>query len=492
MDKLIRFVDMFVSKFWMIFSCIVFGGALLIKAMYNMEDYPYFSLNTAIDIFLLIIMIIGYWCLFKYSDIIEKNISYPFLIIAFALITILFIVNIPIRPFSDMQHVTQGALLFAKRDIDGILSSGYLQYINKNLKVAMFYGVLDMLFPKNVIFLRIINIVLYLMIAYFSGKIAKNLGINYPKVVFILVASFMPLILYCNHIYFDLPTFFLCLLAIYFYTKDKSNWKNILLAAVFLGLGCCMRVLALLFFIAIFVDYIFTFKRELFTKFCRKLVIIVVFAVVTTSIPKLCDTIVNKYFRVENVSDESIWTLFWMGINEEEFGMMHNEIFDGERTFDDFITLLLSRNVEQNIKLFGRKIFWTWSQGTWQAQRYGFGGDAVNVLDKFEYETPFTRFFLNNEQIAPKLANSIMRAQYMAFFFFMILGLFNMDEEDIRKYRIFIYLCFGTFLILVFYEMKSRYVLHCLISMIVLGFRGMENIMLKRECNVNKEQVNIS
>lgn len=476
MNYFVRSLDTLVSKFWLIFSCMIIGVSLLIKAMYNMADYPYFTSNTAIDIFLLMIVIMGYLCLFKYSEIIEKKISWLALFVFFGLIGIFIIMCFPIRPFSDMQYVTEGALLFAKRDIDGILSSGYLQKITKNLKVAMFYGVLDILLPKNVIALRGINIVLYLLIAYLSGGIAKNLGINYPKLVFILVASFISLILYCNHIYFDLPTYLLCLLAVYCYTKDKGNWKYILLTALFLGLGCCMRVLAFIFAIAIFIDYLFIERSQLFVKHGRKFAMVVMFVVVVMVSPKLCDTMVNKYFRVEEAPNESIWTLFWMGINEEEFGMMHNEIYDGEKTFDDFNTLLLSRNAKENVKLFGRKIFWTWSQGTYQAQRYGFGGDAQNALDKFEYETPLTRFFLNNEQLAPRLLNSVMRAQYLALFFFMILGMSKMKETDREKYRIFIYLCFGTFLVLIFYEMKSRYVLHCLIAMIVLGVRGMESV----------------
>lgn len=218
----------------------------------------------------------------------------------------------------------------------------------------------------------------------------------------------------------------------------------------------------------------------MFANHCRKLVTIIVFAILVAAIPKACDMVVDRYFRTEDAPDESIWRLFWMGINEEEFGMMHNEIlYDTEGTFEDFYTLLFSRNMKQNVKLFGRKILWTWSQGTWQAQRYGFGGDAGSALDKFEYETPVTKFFLNNEQLAPKLANSLMRAQYMALFFFMTVGMFKMDEKERKKYRIFIYLCFGTFLILIFYEMKSRYVLHCLIAMIVLGLKGMESVRLK-------------
>lgn len=479
MDRLIVWLDRMVSKFWLGFCSIIFIAALFVKAMYHMADYPYFILNMAVDIFLLLLFVGGYLFLLKHFEVIERKISYPVLFITFGLIGILFVVFLPIRPFSDMANVTEGALLFAKRDIAGILSSDYLQYITKNLKVALFYGIFDMILPKNVVALRIINVILYLSISYFSGKIAQNFGHKYPKGIFILVASFMPLILYCNHVYFDLPTYLLCLLAVYFYTKDKESWKNILLTAIFLGLGCCMRVLAFIFAIAILMDYIFIMNKELFVKGCRKFLLVMTFAVIVAVIPKSCDIAVNRYFRAEDASEESIWTLFWMGINEEEFGMMHNEILDGKRTFEEFYTLLMSRDVKRNIKLFGRKIFWTWSQGTYQAQRYGFGGDAGSVQEKFEYETLFTRFFLNNEQLAPRLANSAMRAQYMAFFFFMILGMFGMDEKDRKKYRIFIYLCFGTFLILVFYEMKSRYVLHCLIAMLVLGLRGMEHCSLK-------------
>lgn len=476
MDKVVRLLDTLVSRFWLMFCCIIFCIALSVKAMYNMGDYPYFTVNTAVDVLFLVLIIAGCLFLFKYSDKIEGKINWFVLFSFFGIIGILFVFLLPIKPFSDMQYVTEGALLFSKGDIEGIMDSEYLQFITKNLKVAMFYGITSMLFPKNVIILRLVNVVLYLLIAYFSAKITQNVGFNYPKMVFILVASFIPLILYCNHIYYDLPTYLFCILALYFYTQKGKNWKNILLSALFLGLGCCMRVLALIFVIAILMDYIFTEKQDLFTWYCKKLILIIGFMAIVIIIPKTCDTVVNKFFRAENAQDESIWTLFWMGINEEEFGMMHNEIYDGERTFEDFYSLLMSRNAKQNIKLFGRKILWTWSQGTWQAQRYGFGGDAGSALDKFEYETPLTRFFLNNEQLAPKLANSVMRAQYLVSFFFMILGMFKMNEEDRKKYRIFIYLCFGTFLILIFYEMKSRYVLHCFIAMVVLGLRGMETI----------------
>ncbi len=197
----------------------------------------------------------------------------------------------------------------------------------------------------------------------------------------------------------------------------------------------------------------------------------------TFGIPQLCDTSVNTFFRAEGARNESIWNLFCMGINEYEFGFMHNEILtEDPQEFKDFYELLSSRTAEQNINLFGKKIFWTWSQGTYQAQRYAFGSDSDNVLDKFLYKTPVTAIFLKDQQPIRQFINMFCRAQYFALFFLMIIGLWKMDISDRNKYRPFIYLMFGTFLILIFYEMKSRYVLHCMISMCVMAFYGLQCI----------------
>lgn len=473
MDKIIKRLDFLVTKFWYIFGIIIFSISLVIKAQYHMADYPYFSKNSVLDILLMGLMIICCCFLYRYAERIESVINYPALWIAFGLLGVLFVILVPIKPFSDMAQVTEGALSFSGGDIDGILASDYLQMITKNLKVSMFYGILGAVLPKTVLSLRMINVFLYLMISHFLSRIGHNLGYRYPKNIFILVASSLSLLMYCNHVYYDLPVLCLCTLAVYFYTKDKS-WKNIFTAAIILGMACSLRVLAFIFVIAIVMDYIFHYKKELLLMGCRRLLVLGVFTIIAVGIPKACDTMVNHYFRVEGAEDESIWTLFWMGINEEEFGFMHNEIADGPKDFSDFYNLLISRNVEQNIKLFGRKIFWEWSQGTYQAQRYGFGPDADVVTDKFEYETPITRYLMRDDQKGRQFINSFCRAQYLALFFLMIIGMQKMDDGDRDKYRMLIYLMFGTFLVLIFYELKSRYVMHCMIPMIMLAIRGLE------------------
>jgi hypothetical protein len=488
MNKFIKVLDKCVYKFWMIFCGILFGGALFIKAVYHPDDFPYFKLNTAVDIAILVGIILFYIVLFKYAQLIENKVKYWMIFGVFLIIAVAFIFLVPITMFSDMEQVANGAIMLAQRDYEGILASGYLQVIVKNLKVALFYSLFDFFFPKNILTLRCINIVFYLFTVLFIAKTAKQLGFKYPKVMMIILASSVSLILYCNHIYFDYPVLFLCSVGMYFYTKEK-NIRNILLTGIFLGLAATLRVLAFLFFIAVLMDVIFRLFKEKIR--INKVICLIILLIAAVGIPKGADTVINKQLRSEGTATESMWTLFWMGINEEEFGMMHNEILDSPKTFEDFYELLISRNVKQNVKLFGRKIFWTWTQGTYQAQRYGFGLDEDDYSEKFMYETPVTKYLMKDEQVTRKVINSVCRAQYMAMFMLMIVGLGKLTDEDREKYRLFVYLMFGTFLILIFYEMKSRYVLHCIIPMSILAMRGLERVSEKIEMGKFKKVKNI-
>lgn len=479
MQKFVNIIDTAVRKFWMLFCIVIFLLAIVIKALYSMHDYPYFSKNTWADILFLLLFITGYSLLYYFSPKIEKKVKYWMLWIFFGIVGVTFILLIPLKPFSDMKYVADGALLFAKRDIDSILTSDYLQHITKNMKVSVFYSFFILFLPKTVLSLRLVNVLFYLLIAQFMSMTAKNLGFQCSKLVYIVTGSFLPLLLYCNHIYFDLPTLLMCTLALYFYTRGK-NTKNMLCCALCIGIGSCLRVLAFLVLVAILIDYIFRYKKALFEDKAKRLIVFLSMIIIAVGIPKACDKTLNMFFRAEGAQNESIWDLFWMGINEEEFGFMHNEIAGGgSKSFSDFYNLLISRNLKQNCRLFGRKIFWEWSQGTYQAQRYGFGVDAEyspdGELSKFDYHSPVTSLLLNDDQIARQLINSFCRSQYLALFLFMILGLFNLKRNEMDKYRVFIYLMFGTFLILIFYELKSRYILHCIIPMMMLALRGLEN-----------------
>lgn len=460
-----------VCGFLAVFLLVMLVGAIFVKAFYRIQDdWPVFVANNYLDVMALIIIIAFLLLLIHYRNQIEARVKYWVLWLVFGAIGIAFVLLVPLIPFSDMTYVASGAEAIAEGDYQQIFQSEYLQYISKNLKVSAFYGVLLLFLPKNLMSLKIINVVLYLLIIFFISKSGENLKLRYPKVLFILGGTYLPLLLYCNHIYFDLPVLCFTMLGIWIFTKKRDNY---IWAMILIGIGASLRIMAVIAGIAITIDFIFN-ARE---KIKRKVIILLVGILLSCGIVKTYDASINALFRVENARDESIWSLFCIGINEEKFGFMNPGYIDGSETFETFIGTLTSRTPEQNLKLFTKKIFWTWTQGTFQAQRYAFGLDAVVYTEKFEYETILTKCLMTDEGLFRRFINSFCRAQYLIWMGLTAWSLWKMSREKRRDFCLLYYIMFGTFLILIFYEMKSRYIFNCIPGFLILGMVGLEFII---------------
>src|SRR5574344_2007921 len=104
-----------------------------------------------------------------------------------------------------------------------------------------------------------------------------------------------------------------------------------------------------------------------------------------------------------------------------------------------------------------RKIF------TW----YGFGIDTDNWNDKFQYQTVITPYVLNDSQFLRKVINAFGRAQYYVLFGLSIITLWRKSSAD--KFRLFIYMFMATFLIMLLFELKSRYILFLFPCMLIMA-----------------------
>ena len=111
-------------------------------------------------------------------------------------------------------------------------------------------------------------------------------------------------------------------------------------------------------------------------------------------------------------------------------------------------------------------------QGTYQADRYGFGINTISEEEKFEYVTVATKHLLNDGQRTRKIINSFMRDQYILLFFLMVVMLWK--NKDISDKREIYYVIIATFFALIVYEMKSRFILHCLPLMSILACGALE------------------
>lgn len=86
---------------------------------------------------------------------------------------------------------------------------------------------------------------------------------------------------------------------------------------------------------------------------------------------------------------------------------------------------------------------------------------------------------MSNDQITRKLINSFMRAQYLILFLGMVINiLFSMYKKiDIESERELYYIIIGTFLIMLIWELKSRYIIMCIPQMVIMAQLGFERCL---------------
>lgn len=450
-----------------IFS-IIFIFALFIKAMYSFDDSPYFTFPDIYDFSMGIAAIVLFFVIIKYRNLIQNHINYKLCFVVFMLVSILYIALVPLKPFSDMSAIFNGAVHFSRFEFKEMLSNEYWNVFPGNILLAVFWGILLVPLPKSLVTIKIINAILVYIISVLTRKIAKEYNIEYYNLVYLLALTFVPLFLYINHIYFDLPVILICMLAIYLFVKKK----NIILIFAILGIGKYIRSSVSIIMLAILIVYIFEEIKEssALKKYIKNVLIaLFVFILLGFGLPKLVYKICYGDTEIKSYSG---WNQIYIGLNETEFGFMDND-FSYDRSFDDIVTRIESYGPQKMVKIITKKTFWLWSQGTYQAERYSFGSDVTNYSEKFQYQTIATKYLLNSNQKMRKLINAFMRAQYLILFLLMIISFWQ--EDNIDTYRLFYYIIIATFLIMLIYELKSRYILQLFPLMLIFAVRCIDS-----------------
>ena len=463
---------------------IVFLIGLWIKPVYKFDDSPCFEKINLVDIMMFGLIILIFAALFYLRDIIQDKIRLRHIFLLFWGIALLYIYLVPLKPFSDMQQIYETAKNFASFQWEQIGKGEYWMEFPGNIRVGIFWGILLIPFPKTLLTMKLLNAVFVWFICYLTAMTCKELGMQYYKLILIGQVCYLPLLLYINHTYYDMPLVFLGILAIYVYMKNHEIVKP----AVILCVASYLRSTGLIFLIAIGLDYIYrNYKCDKEKKKnIQNILKVVGIIVLVYWIGKGTGGLVKDYFVPKEYSSYPMWNFYYIGMNEEEFGFMDND-FDKNRAPEDIMDRVQEYGAERLIKIYLKKIEWTWMQGTYQAQRYGLGPDVEHVEEKFEYETLLSVHLLNDGQKLRQAINSFMRAQYMLFFFLMLLAMWG--KKDITEYRTIYFILFGTMMILIFWEMKSRYIVHCLPLISILACQGIEYFekiekKIRNKCNI--------
>lgn len=269
----------------------------------------------------------------------------------------------------------------------------------------------------------------------------------YRNLFYVWAFSIVSLFLYINHIYTDIPFVFCTVFCIWLYLH---NTEFIVLDCFILALVYQLRPQAAFYIIAISIHYVFSkCGLKKFWKAGLAILTSIITIIIFNSL------IVPQFIEIDRAETIPMWSYVYMAFNEEEFGFQDGS-HSPDREFDDVKERLQELGIEKTLKIIGKKVFWTWSEGTYQASRYAFGSEPVAALDKFEKETLATKYVLDSSQPIRRLLDSVMRAQYIVLF---ALTIFMFRKKYSTEYSLFILLFAANMVFYVFWEIKSRYII---------------------------------
>lgn len=462
-NKCMDFVAKNVLKYIML--CIFIAG-IFCKPMYAFDDFPYFESNTIYDLFSMVIVFLIVVLIFKYRDWLQNKLKWWHFAVPYVLIGVLFVVFVPLKPFSDMEHIYQAALRFAKFDWASVMNDSYWNIFPGNVYLSVFWGLLLIPLPKALLSFKILNILFAYGTIVLTAQICKEHGFKYYSIIQLYLTTFLSLLLYTNHIYYDLPFVFIGTLALYLYIKKK----NIICVGLILGIAFYLRDNGLIFLAAVTVDYVFElFQRK--KNIVKKITYLIISIIICLSVCYCGKSLVKSLFIKDDYPSYPSANQFYIGLNEEEFGFMNGD-FSYERTMGDVLERIREYGPIRLTKILTKKTVWLWMQGTYQAQRYGFGIDCDLAEEKFEYPTVIEKYLMKDSQKTRRFINAFMRSQYIVLFIGMIIFLWR--TKKISSFRVYYYVLIATLLVMLVYELKSRYIFHCLPIMSIMSCSSLQ------------------
>ena len=199
--KLYRF-SLKITSFLLI--CISTGMlliSLLYKAIYRYDDSPAFIRNGLGDLIALLILLLLFALGYHWREKINRYFYVKYSILIYFILAIFFVLLVPLKPFSDMQQIYQASLEVSKGNWKYFCkdNSYFTQYPN-NLLITLLYGFLFVVLPKNVLVLKVLNILEIIGIVWISEKTVQLYHKNsYRNLFFVYGLSLISVFLYTNH-----------------------------------------------------------------------------------------------------------------------------------------------------------------------------------------------------------------------------------------------------------------------------------------------------
>ncbi len=343
---------------------------------------------------------------------------------------------------------------------------GYLSAAGTQIPSSIYLWIILKIFGKSIFIPKFFNMIFNMVTYLFIYKIYKLYSdeSDNAKAIIWFSAFFIPPVLYENHIYNDVLFTMLTVIMIYLVLRRKYTKIVLALLCGISIIQCLFRLCGVIYIIAMAM-YMILFQKE-----WKKAVLCSI--IILTGIMGI--TKVNTaVFQTDPSKETPIWSYIQMGINEEEFGFQDGT-HSANWTWEDCVEKYRTMGWKRVLKTMAKKEIWMWTEGTYQAQRYGFG-DAAAV---YTHENNLTGELRNLKGNFRNILDLIMKGQYTMYMLLALVGLSKRRER--KEYSLLLYVICGMACFYLIWEMKSRYIYPLYPLFLVFAYFGWRDVVQRK------------
>ncbi|MEC0169178.1 glycosyltransferase family 39 protein [Paenibacillus graminis] len=406
-------------------------------------------------------------------------------------------------PTDDSQTVLSLARdMLYRNDYSSFDTSGYLHMFPFQFSIVLYLKTLLYLFPDNYLVIKSFNILFSLITTLMIYLLYKELNTTSKRQdygVLVFAATYLPSLFMSNLIYNDVIATAFLTSALYFAVRfiRTTSFKDIVFAAILLAAGNYFRSIGVIFLITVLLTLLCHMRTLGFQKF----IISVLLTALLFNVPGWTQNAVlqGTHAVEESVNQNSAPVYMWlnMGVNLETFGFWDNResysIYqqdagynkaESTRLFKASIADKLSgATVGELVNMYYKKLIWTWTEGTYQMERYGIGNDSSSgsggrmgfVLDRYVYPTFASDWFKGDSNARSGLLWMLYVLNILMYACILVRLIGGIKAKRYAETPlILVILGFIGFYLL--WEIKSRYIYPVYPLLIVFSYMGFKDV----------------
>lgn len=460
-----------------LFFIIMIGNLFLNK-------YDFIKINYFLYFIVLLILVLTYYSLNKYANIILKNkFINAFLLLLYFLFQIWFTKEFMVKPTWDFGNVFEAAARFAIGS-SNLNEASYLYMCDNNIPLAVLEGYLFKLFVKifgltydSLIYVGLgFNIICIDLSLYFLYLTIYNINKHVSKPFFFMCLFISPLITYLPIFYTDtisLPAVSISIYLIYkFFYKNIKKFE-IVICGIFLGIGGILKPSVLIILIALII-FMFLKEDKNIKKFFKFSFILIIFSFLPIIGNELYK---NIYFDQQILSDNRLVLNHYImvGLGDEHSGAYSEEFFNlttdivGEAQKKYYINGQITKRIKELVEtktvlsFYNRKNSFIWTNGSFYAPQSLLYSDS-----------PLLKYIESDDK-SDLLYWSICNAQWSLILGLMVVGCIFRKRLSKEMYEFKVLLdisIFGLILFLFIWEASSRYLINFMPIFLIDAYIG--------------------